>query len=126
MKPFNLEEAKAGKPVCTRDGKPVRIICWDAKGDNPIVALMEDGKGESTIRRPVNGLYYRDEMAEMPRDLMMATIQHTKWVNIYKSDNFDHIDGAERIIWDTKEKAVENAFTPSGNWIGAFPVVWEE
>lgn len=25
-KPFNLEEAKAGKSVCTRDGQEVRII----------------------------------------------------------------------------------------------------
>ena len=41
MKPFNLEEAKAGKPVCTRDGLPARIICFDKRGyDNPIVALI--------------------------------------------------------------------------------------
>lgn len=26
MKPFNLEEAKAGKPVCTRDGRRIEII----------------------------------------------------------------------------------------------------
>ena len=29
MKPFNLEEAKAGKPVCTRDGKRVEIISFE-------------------------------------------------------------------------------------------------
>lgn len=29
MKPFNLEEAKAGKPVCNREGNDVRIICFD-------------------------------------------------------------------------------------------------
>ena len=31
MKEFNLEQAKAGKPVCRRDGKKARIICYDAK-----------------------------------------------------------------------------------------------
>lgn len=31
MKPFNLEEAKAGKQVVTKSGRPVRIICWDVK-----------------------------------------------------------------------------------------------
>ena len=25
FKPFNLEQAKAGKPVCTRDGRKARI-----------------------------------------------------------------------------------------------------
>lgn len=29
MKPFNLEEAKAGKPVYTRDGKRVEIISFE-------------------------------------------------------------------------------------------------
>lgn len=26
MKPFNLEAAKAGKPICTREGKAVKFI----------------------------------------------------------------------------------------------------
>ena len=30
MKPFDLEKAKAGSPVCTRSGEKVRIICFDA------------------------------------------------------------------------------------------------
>lgn len=40
MKPFDLELAKQGHPVCTRDGKDVRIICFDAKGPNPIIGLL--------------------------------------------------------------------------------------
>lgn len=41
-KPFNLEEAKAGKPVCTRDGHKARIICFDAgMGEYPVIALVE-------------------------------------------------------------------------------------
>lgn len=32
MKPFNLEEVKAGKSVCNRDGNDVRIICFDKRG----------------------------------------------------------------------------------------------
>ena len=41
MRKFNLEEAKAGKAVVTRTGRPVRILCWDAKGSDPIVGLIE-------------------------------------------------------------------------------------
>ena len=31
MKPFNLEEAKAGKPICTRDGRRVEIISFETQ-----------------------------------------------------------------------------------------------
>lgn len=31
LKPFDLNSAKAGKPVCTRDGRKARIICFDVK-----------------------------------------------------------------------------------------------
>ena len=31
MNIFNLEKAKQGEPVITRDGKSVRIICFDRK-----------------------------------------------------------------------------------------------
>lgn len=32
-KPFNLEAAKNGAAVVTRKGFPVRIICFDKKGE---------------------------------------------------------------------------------------------
>ena len=41
LKPFNLDAAKQGKPVCTRDGCKARIICFDRKDNTPIVALIE-------------------------------------------------------------------------------------
>ena len=31
MREFSMEEAKAGKAVCTRDGRRVRILCFDLK-----------------------------------------------------------------------------------------------
>lgn len=34
FKPFDLEAAKAGKPVCTRDGRKVRIISFDRHGED--------------------------------------------------------------------------------------------
>lgn len=45
LKPFSLEAAKAGKPVCTRDGRKARIICFDSKW-RPIVALVTECNGE--------------------------------------------------------------------------------
>lgn len=45
MKPFNLEEAKAGKPVCTRDGRIVtfiREINSSGIDPYPVVAIIND------------------------------------------------------------------------------------
>ena len=58
MKPFNLEEAKAGKSICTRNGKKARIICFDridnCGGNFNIVALV------SMTR--ISGEIYREEI----------------------------------------------------------------
>lgn len=65
--PFNLELAKAitkgekeGR-VVTRDGNPVRIICWDAKDkDFPIVGLIDVGKREISHIYKNNGSFSYD------------------------------------------------------------------
>ena len=48
MKPFNLEEAKVGKPVCTRNGRRVEIISFENPSNNnyPILAKVFFGKAE--------------------------------------------------------------------------------
>lgn len=33
MRKFDLAAAKAGAPVCTRSGKPARIVCWYMNGN---------------------------------------------------------------------------------------------
>lgn len=43
MRPFNLDLAKRGASVVTREGKPVRIICFDRKDEKRkgnIIALV--------------------------------------------------------------------------------------
>ncbi len=48
FKPFDLEAAKAGAPVMTRDGRPARILAFDLKADEyPIAAAIESYDGES-------------------------------------------------------------------------------
>jgi len=77
MKPFNLEEAKAGKPVCTRSGRKARIICFDARNDQPIVALIEDADNrfEIAYNYDIHGKW--DEYKETARDLMMCEATDT-------------------------------------------------
>lgn len=69
LKPFDLEAAKQGKPVCTRDGRKARIICFDAKDNKPIVALIYDCKKEIVLQYLENGRSFVDEISNY--DLMM-------------------------------------------------------
>lgn len=51
-KPFDLESAKNGAKVVTRDGKPVRILCFDREDSvdrHVIVGLATFGNGEEEI-----------------------------------------------------------------------------
>lgn len=45
MKPFNLELVKQGHPVCTRDGRDARIICFDLDNPYKIAAAIENEQG---------------------------------------------------------------------------------
>ena len=76
LKEFDLEAAKAGKPVCTRDGRKARIICFDSKrkDEKNIIALIpskEYPEFEDLIAYPNNGNYHGGH--ENDGDLMMLT-----------------------------------------------------
>ena len=95
LKPFSLEAAKAGKPVCTRDGRKARIICFDRKGKLPIVALVESNSKEEAF-------YYLNcgkgnEEIEKDYDLMMLPEKRIGWININKDAGlFKSKEEAER------------------------------
>lgn len=73
LKEFNLEAAKAGKPIYTRDGRKARILCYDLKGveEYPIVAAIEthDYLAESISAYDRNGRFDHDK--ENNNDLMI-------------------------------------------------------
>ena len=57
LKPFDLEAAKAGKPVCTRDGHKARIICFDFRISDGtcMIAAIECGKTETIFYYDLDG-----------------------------------------------------------------------
>ena len=85
LKEFNLEEAKQGKPVCTRDGRKARIICFDFKNDDyPLVAAVEEHEGkEVTLMYTNKGFFYKSEKKDN-LDLMMLPEKKEGWLNIVK------------------------------------------
>ena len=83
MKPFNLEAAKNGAKVITRDGKEARILCFDLKGDvYNICGAMEFAEEEEPHVWTDNGLFFEGE--SNCRDLLMAPIKKSAWINIYR------------------------------------------
>lgn len=60
--PFDLEKAKLGAKIVTRDGNKARIICFDARDKYPIVALVESTNGQEYVHSySLKGFYYPDE-----------------------------------------------------------------
>ena len=126
LKPFSLEAAKAGKPVCTRDGRKARIICFDRKGYNmfPIVALIMNGDRESDIYtyRP-NGTW-DNSGNESDKDLMMLPEKKEGWVNVYREESNNNERLIEQTIYKTRKDAFDNA-CPKG-YITTTKINWEE
>lgn len=126
MKPFNLEEylANPSKKVVTRDGRKVRIICTDAKGVFPIIALVERcdatfGTVEEPITYTKGGDYYSGK--EHIFDLFFAPEKHEGWINLYKS-GINWSLGAS--IWQTEEGAKK--WVGTADYVTTIKIEWEE
>lgn len=106
MKSFNLELAKQGHPVCTRDGRQARIVSFDIDNDNyPIIALIKKEKGKEDVQSyTINGDYYRDETVS-DFDLFMVNDKKTGWVNIYDEGGGHYSTG--NVIYDYEHEAVD-------------------
>ena len=76
MKDFNLKDALAGKPVITRDGRPVKIAGYnkDAKESARIIGWV---KG-SNLNWYEGGNYMGDAVSNA--DLFMAPSERKEWI----------------------------------------------
>lgn len=113
MKPFDLEAAKAGKPICTRDGRKARIICFDRNWEYPIVALIECENGEEMISacdKDGKARIYETQGT----DLMMLPQKKEGWIIIHKEAIYD------------KETAEKIARETTANVIRIQKIEWEE
>lgn len=80
--PFDVERAKRitngeedGK-IVTRDGRNVRIVCWDVKNEDSILALAQDiSDEESPLLYQITGQYYAGEQND--RDLLLSVPEWT-------------------------------------------------
>jgi hypothetical protein len=78
MKPFNLEAALNGAKVVTRDGKPVKMGCYnkEAKGGHNIAGWLFG----TLLCWYHDGSYSTDFTTPHPYDLFMAPTERKEWV----------------------------------------------
>ena len=134
LKPFDLEAAKAGMTVCTRDGRKARIICFDRiNGDYyKIVACVTafDGDFEEVLFYGIDG-YIVDSQNPKDEDLMMLPGKKEGWVNVYDADTtFRFVEG---MVYNTKDEAIQRAKEEVTNgqrekneYVDTIKISWEE
>ena len=129
MKQFDLDAylANPSRKVVTRDGRKARILCTDAKGDYPIVALVEENDGEYSVSCTKDGRYYLNEINDK-NDLFFAPVKREGWVNIYKAATRNTLvcmvtRYAGSSIWPTEE-AAKTAADPDP--VATIKIEWEE
>ena len=118
MKAFSLEEylKNPNRKVVTRNGRSARIICTDAKGNYPIVVLIEEGGYDNALSYTKDGKLYVGETNDY--DLFFAPEKHEGWVNVYR--DFDDVMCGS--VFATEEDAKCNAKTA----IATVRIEWEE
>jgi hypothetical protein len=111
MKPFDLEAAKNGAPIVTRDGRAVQEFHHfvTERTEYPCCAIIN---GEVSWHA-VDGSTTDDR-----RDLFMVATKRTVWVNLYKSGTCYH--------FRTKEAAESHSGFNEPDLAIAVPVEIEE
>lgn len=111
MKDFDKPAAKRGATVCTRDGRPARILCFDFEGSyKPIVAAIKVKEHEELIREYSNNGRF-DGYSNCYADLMMADDDYLEKLERGEYDHIednlemegkpDHIgESTEKVDWD--------------------------
>lgn len=130
LKPFDIQKAREGKPVCTRDGHKARIICFDYNGetgDYPIVALVHYNKGnkcyERVLKYTSDGLFNKYGDCQHDDDLMMLPENKEGWVNIYNRYSAELT--SDGYFYFTKEEALSN-IENDGTYVKTIKTSWEE
>lgn len=123
MKQFDLQEflKNPTRPIVTRDGRNVRIVCTNRKSATfPIVVLIDGCYQENICAYTKDGLYSHG--IECACDLFFAPIKKEGWVNMYKT-----MSGGAQIgqVYSSKEEA-ESAAGDKSYYISTIKIEWEE
>ena len=125
MKEFNLKEFEKNpsQKVVTRDGREVRIVCTDAKNEEPIIALVynniRDEENVYTYNR--DGYFYKDNDSCL--DLFFTSTKREGWINIYKFEDDERAIGC---LFKSEEEANLHKYDRASVYIKTIKIEWEE
>ena len=124
MIPFNLEEytKNPNRKIVTRGGRAVtKILCTDAKGPFPVVALVENPycKIEAPLSFNNKGRY--SSRGQDSNDLFFVPEKREGWVNVY-SDLGLGIRHC-KCIFNSEEEALRNRDSKA---VATVKIEWEE
>lgn len=125
LKPFDIQKAREGKPVCTRDGRKARIICFDLKDDNYPLAAAVEGSGKEEILCYTSTGHFYELNQEVDLDLMMLPEKKEGWANIYyEHDAPSHREASW--VYDKEEEAIKAGKEHGSCYIATVRIEWEE
>ena len=123
MKPFNLEEYlnNPSKKLVTKEGRTVkRILCTDARGGYPVIALVDCGDYDSAFSYTKDGKHI--EYKSSSSDLFFAPEKHEGYACVHFNDGIYYLN-------DTTFSSKEEAYVESKKWgdfVATVKVEWEE
>ena len=120
MKPFNIKEYNVdpSRKVITRDGRPVRILCTNARRSYPVIALIEDEEDLLYAYLPDGTIC--DSTKQY--DLFFAPEKHEGFINLYR--NTGGGISTDTRVFSTKEHA--QASKKYENYLDTIKIEWEE
>ena len=129
MKPFDLQAALNGAPICTRGGLPVRLICHNKKcsgGLYTLVGLITCGTDEIVETFQRDGRCH--EKGEAEHDLMLAGVTKEGWINIFNGNNrfAEYARICQTQVFPTREMALNKTKETTKKCIATVKINWEE
>lgn len=119
MKPFDVELAKQGRSICTRDGRKAIFLTTLSNKSFPVVAIVSYDQEENVYQYDINGIC---EEYDSNLDLMMLPEKREMWMNIYKRSTGQLLGG---FLYDTKKEA-KDAVKGDKSYVTTIKVCWEE
>lgn len=120
MKPFNLEEFKAGKLAVSRDGCNTYRFLGVINSPYPLACAKDSAANhEIIVQRHLSGL----DAGVPANDLFMKTEKKSGWLILYPPFRKDAVSNCSCMVHKTREEAVEWAAVTSS---GIAYIEWEE
>lgn len=90
------------KPVRTKDGRAVRVLCTDGPGDQPVIGIIDGADGVDYWC--INGRFFFDgvnrrDLENVPPEPKRIRVE--RWANVYGDDEF--------FWWSSRESADRSA-----------------